>query len=76
MTVRPIRSARSYYLALHELGHAALGHDYPDDIPDRAELGFEIQAWQFAFDTSVIDPTDGVLRMVDRCLNSYRKQFS
>lgn len=63
--VPPIRSQRGYFTALHELGHV-LGPQ------PRTRLAKEAAAWQWALAHAIEEPTEGTLRMIARCLDSYQ----
>lgn len=63
--LRPIRSLRTYLLALHELGHAT------DRVGLRAMMDEENRAWNWARRMCLFDITPGAERMILRCLGTY-----
>jgi hypothetical protein len=50
---------RSYYIALHEIGHIVLGFDR-----DRPKAPQEAAAWRWAINCAIEEPTPGVSRMI------------
>jgi hypothetical protein len=64
LAIPEIRSARSYFVALHELGHI-LG-------PNPAlRLDQEVSAWRWALSEARQEPTPACWAMVGRALGSY-----
>jgi hypothetical protein len=71
---------QSYFIALHELGHFALGHTQGRPPKEKETFYFdngvvksEAQAWEWALDNSLESPDERTRRfMVRRCLDSYR----
>jgi hypothetical protein len=71
--IHKIRSVPLYAVALHELGHAALGHQAvmlrgAFDSVDRAQLAYEVvidqemEAWDWAKERSKVEITPDILR--------------
>lgn len=67
--IRPVKSHITYFIALHEIGHIVhppAGHG--SGLP---RLEKEYHAWDWAVDNALIDPSEVVMNMIRRCLNSY-----
>lgn len=63
--IPPIRNQVHYMIALHEIGHlVGRGRSKP-------MLESEVAAWQYALDTSIVEPHPGVYRHILRCLDGY-----
>ena len=52
----PIQDGRSYWYALHECGHAILGHTVP--VSWDHEVRMEIECWEWVYVNSVISVPD------------------
>ena len=71
----PIRSRIDYFNALHELGHAALGHGKAQSIygSSRSQVyAAEVAAWKWAQEHSIIPLTPLMQKYKDVCLESYQ----
>jgi hypothetical protein len=65
ISIPPIRGQVSYYIALHEIGHlVGRGRSAP-------RLESEANAWLWALDHSVVEPTPATLRSISRRLRGY-----
>ena len=65
ISIPPIRGQVSYFIALHEIGHlAGKGRSAP-------RLESEANAWLFALEHTVVDPTPATLRSISRRLRGY-----
>jgi hypothetical protein len=65
ISIPPIRGQVSYFIALHEIGHlVGRGRSAP-------RLESEANAWIWALDHSVVEPTPATLRSISRRLNGY-----
>lgn len=49
-----------YFIGLHEIGHQALGHVNADEDDFEVVVENEINAWKWALEHSIIEPTDAV----------------
>lgn len=61
-----VTRVRSYYTALHEIGHCVLGYDA--GLPAAPQ---EAAAWQWARDVAIERPSEGVRRMMFRAVWHY-----
>ena len=66
MLIPPTTMVRSYYVALHEIGHCVLGYDQ-----HRPAAPQEATAWQWAIESAFEPPSPGVKRMMFRALWHY-----
>lgn len=57
---------RSYYIALHEIGHCVVGFDL-----DKPRAPQEAATWRWAIDQAVEPPTRGLKRMMFRAVWNY-----
>lgn len=65
ISIRPIRGQVSYFIALHEVGHlVGKGRSAP-------RLESEANAWLFALEHTVVEPTPATLRSISRRLRGY-----
>lgn len=65
ISIPPIRGQVSYFIALHEIGHlVGRGRSAP-------RLESEANAWIWALDHSVVEPTPATLRSISRRLSGY-----
>jgi hypothetical protein len=65
ISIPPIRGQVSYFIALHEIGHlVGPGRSAP-------RLESEANAWLFALDQSVVEPTPATLRSISKRLRGY-----
>jgi len=65
ISIPPIRGQVSYFIALHEIGHlVGRGRSAP-------RLESEANAWLWALDHAVVEPTPATLRSISRRLRSY-----
>ena len=65
ISIPPIRGQVSYFIALHEIGHlVGKGRSAP-------RLESEANAWIFALENSVVEPTPATLRSISRRLHGY-----
>jgi hypothetical protein len=65
ISIPPIRGQVSYFIALHEIGHlVGRGRSAP-------RLESEANAWLWALDHSVVEPTPATLRSISRRLRGY-----
>jgi hypothetical protein len=65
ISIPPIKGQVSYFIALHEIGHlVGKGRSAP-------RLEAEANAWIFALDNSVVEPTPATLRSISRRLSGY-----
>jgi hypothetical protein len=65
ISIPPIRGQVSYFIALHEIGHlVGRGRSAP-------RLESEANAWLWALDNSVVEPTPATLRSISRRLRGY-----
>ncbi|HET9120281.1 MAG TPA: hypothetical protein VFN72_07080 [Solirubrobacterales bacterium] len=65
ISIPPIRGQVSYFIALHEIGHlVGRGRSAP-------RLESEANAWIFALENSVVQPTPATLRSISRRLRGY-----
>jgi hypothetical protein len=65
ISIPPIRGQVSYFIALHEIGHlVGRGRSAP-------RLESEANAWLWALDNSVVEPTLATLRSISRRLRGY-----
>jgi hypothetical protein len=65
ISIPPIRGQVSYFIALHEVGHlVGKGRSAP-------RLESEANAWLFALEHSVVEPTPATKRSISRRLNGY-----
>jgi hypothetical protein len=65
ISIPPIRGQVSYFIALHEVGHlVGKGRSAP-------RLESEANAWLFALENSVVDPTPATKRSISRRLEGY-----
>lgn len=70
MSIPEVRGQVSYMLALHELGHLlAPGHT------TLTRLQQEAQAWQWALDNAICEPTPTTGRAMYRRLTSYLRNY-
>src|SRR4051812_19954743 len=63
----PVTRHRSYYIALHEIGHVVTHDPASAESPVKQEE----RAWRWALQTALIEPTEGVRRHIYRRLWSY-----
>jgi hypothetical protein len=65
ISIPPIRGQVSYLIALHEIGHlVGRGRSAP-------RLESEANAWLWALDHSVVEPSQATLRSISRRLRGY-----
>jgi hypothetical protein len=65
ISIPPIRGQVSYFIALHEIGHlVGRGRSAP-------RLESEANAWLWALDHGVVEPTPATLRSISRRLRGY-----
>ncbi len=65
ISIPPIRGQVSYFIALHEIGHlVGKGRSAP-------RLESEANAWLFALQHSVVEPTPATKRSISRRLQGY-----
>lgn len=65
ISIPPIRGQVSYFIALHEIGHlVGRGRSAP-------RLESEANAWLWALDHAVVEPTPATLRSISRRLWGY-----
>jgi hypothetical protein len=65
ISIPPIRGQVSYFIALHEIGHlVGRGRSAP-------RLEAEANAWLWALDHSIVEPTQATLRSISRRLRGY-----
>ena len=65
ISIPPIRGQVSYFIALHEIGHlVGRGRSAP-------RLESEANAWLWALDHAVVEPTPATLRSISRRLRGY-----
>ena len=65
ISIPPIKGQVSYFIALHEIGHlVGPGRSAP-------RLESEANAWLFALEHSVVEPTQATLRSISRRLQGY-----
>lgn len=65
ISIPPIRGQVSYFIALHEIGHlVGPGRSAP-------RLESEANAWLFALEHSVVEPTPATLRSISKRLRGY-----
>jgi hypothetical protein len=65
ISIPPVRGQVSYFIALHEIGHlVGQGRSAP-------RLESEANAWLWALDQSVVEPTPATLRSISRRLRGY-----
>jgi hypothetical protein len=65
IAIPPIRGQVSYFIALHEIGHlVGRGRSAP-------RLESEANAWLWALDHAVVEPTTATLRSISRRLRGY-----
>ncbi|HEY7122253.1 MAG TPA: hypothetical protein VH329_06805, partial [Solirubrobacterales bacterium] len=65
ISIPPIRGQVSYFIALHEIGHlVGRGRSAP-------RLESEANAWLWALDQSIVDPTPATRRSISRRLRGY-----
>jgi hypothetical protein len=65
ISIPPIRGQVSYFIALHEIGHlVGRGRSAP-------RLECEANAWLWALDHSVVEPTHATRRSISRRLRGY-----
>ena len=65
ISIPPIKGQVSYFIALHEIGHlVGKGRSAP-------RLEAEANAWIFALENSVVEPTTATLRSISRRLSGY-----
>jgi hypothetical protein len=65
ISIPPIRGQVSYFIALHEIGHlVGRGRSAP-------RLESEANAWLWALDHSVVEPTPATLRSISKRLGGY-----
>jgi hypothetical protein len=65
ISIPPIRGQVSYFIALHEIGHlVGRGRSAP-------RLESEANAWIFALEHTVVEPTPATLRSISRRLRGY-----
>jgi hypothetical protein len=65
ISIPPIRGQVSYFIALHEIGHlVGRGRSAP-------RLESEANAWLFALEHSVVEPTPATKRSISRRLRGY-----
>jgi hypothetical protein len=65
ISIPPIRGQVSYFIALHEIGHlVGRGRSAP-------RLESEANAWLWALDHSIVEPTPATLRSISRRLRGY-----
>lgn len=65
ISIPPIRGQVSYFIALHEIGHlVGRGRSAP-------RLESEANAWLFALEHSVVEPTQATKRSISRRLRGY-----
>jgi hypothetical protein len=65
ISIPPIRGQVSYFIALHEIGHlVGKGRSAP-------RLESEANAWLFALENSVVEPTSATKRSISRRLEGY-----
>ena len=68
----PIRSALTYFIVLHELGHVLNDRSKKADT----ELWSEFEAWQWAIDRALIHPPDPIKRRIGGYLKTYHDKHS
>lgn len=59
-----------YFIALHEIGHQVLGHRNSEQEIEQV-VENEIEAWAWAFEKSIIEPTDDVYMDMMNSLGTY-----
>ena len=65
ISIPPIRGQVSYFIALHEIGHlVGKGRSAP-------RLESEANAWLFALEHTVVEPTPATLRSISKRLRGY-----
>ena len=65
ISIPPIRGQVSYFIALHEIGHlVGRGRSAP-------RLESEANAWLWALDHGIVEPTPATLRSISRRLRGY-----
>jgi hypothetical protein len=65
ISIPPIRGQVSYFIALHEIGHlVGKGRSAP-------RLESEANAWLFALEHTVVEPTPATLHSISRRLRGY-----
>jgi hypothetical protein len=65
ISIPPIRGQVSYFIALHEIGHlVGKGRSAP-------RLESEANAWRFALEHTVVEPTSATLHSISRRLRGY-----
>ena len=65
ISILPIRGQVSYFIALHEIGHlVGKGRSAP-------RLESEANAWLFALEHTVVEPTPATLHSISRRLRGY-----
>lgn len=65
IAIPPIRGQVSYFVALHEIGHlVGRGRSAP-------RLEAEANAWLWALEHSIIEPTEATRRSISNRLNGY-----
>jgi hypothetical protein len=65
ISIPPIRGQVSYFIALHEIGHlVGKGRSAP-------RLESEANAWLFALEHTVVEPTTATLHSISRRLRGY-----
>jgi hypothetical protein len=65
ISIPPIRGQVSYFIALHEIGHlVGRGRSAP-------RLESEANAWLFALEHAVVEPTPATLRSISKRLRGY-----
>jgi hypothetical protein len=64
--IAPTSGVRTYFVALHEIGHCVVGVDKSQPIAPQ-----EVDAWRWALDNAIEEPTQGVRRMIFKALWHY-----
>src|SRR5262245_55175083 len=65
--IKPIRGQVTYLVALHEMGHVVGPNP-------SLRLSQEVEAWKWALDHSVVEPTPASYRSIHRSLVSYSRR--
>lgn len=68
ISIAPVTGVVSYYVALHEIGHIVCrGRSAP-------KLEQEANAWQWAIDNAIVEPSPAVRKGIARRLRSYHSR--
>lgn len=67
VSIKPIKSMKTYFIALHEIGHIV----HPLGSGSGLRLEKEYYAWEWAIENSLVDPNASAAKMIHRCLDSY-----